>query len=126
MRRLSDSVVIAVLDAWARVGRVRSLYAVSCLYVALLILGALVRNPSESPITAAVLGSFIVYCFARPRGLTLFGIAALPGCVTFFVTELLGAPPWVGIALVPVALWLAWDEDKQHQPPARRHVRLQM
>ena len=39
------------------------------------------------------------------------------GCLTLFAHELVGAPRWVGIALVPLALWLAWSEDQQ-QPSA--------
>jgi hypothetical protein len=36
----------------------------------------------------------------------------MPGCTAFFAHELLGAPRWVGVALIPVALWMAWSEDQ--------------
>jgi hypothetical protein len=82
-------------------------------YVAALLLGLVLRNPGESLWWAATFVPFVIYCFARPGGLAIFGIATMPGCLTLFAQELLGAPRWVGIALVPLALWMAWSEDQQ-------------
>jgi hypothetical protein len=109
--------VIAVwerlLAAWTRVGQVRAVYAVAGLYLATLALGLTLRDPGESWLWVVTLAAFALYCFARRHGgMSIFAIATMPGCTAFFAHELLGAPRWVGVALIPVALWMAWSDDQ--------------
>lgn len=119
MRLFFDALVLGLvtvwerlLAAWDRVGQIRVLYAVAALYLATLVLALTLLDPGESWLWVVTLAVFAVYCSARGDGIHIFGIAWMPGCTAFFAHELLGAPRWVGVALIPVALWMAWSEDQ--------------
>ena len=79
-------------------------------FLAMLLLGLVVNEPGETLWPLVALAPFLFYCLARPGGWDVLGIALLPGCVTLVGHELLGLPVWIGIAVIPLALWLAWSD----------------
>jgi hypothetical protein len=109
-------------DWWWRFGEVRALPLISCVFALGLLLGLFnavgVRRDVAAWAVAlalvAALIAFIAYCLARPRGgWTVFGTASMPGAASSLLHAITGAPRWIGVLLVPLALLLIWDEDRR-------------
>lgn len=58
--------------------------------------------------------AFLAHCAARPLGVLGVGIVVMPGVVRSLLIDQFGAPNWIGLPLVPIALLLLWavDDDR--------------
>jgi hypothetical protein len=80
---------------------------------AIAILAALLLNRSSAlDVGLVLLGFLALYCIARPtHRWDVFGSACLPGVTANLLHDIAGAPRWVGVLLVPVALLVAAGVD---------------
>jgi hypothetical protein len=111
------------LDAWFAFGRLPALPVLAAFFALAAIGGLLLDTPVAETVLVAVLAAYVLYCLARPTGgWDAFAAASLPGCVSWLVNELFGVPRWLGVVLIPLALWLAWnlDRDAQASPGSPR------
>ena len=104
---------------WRRFGRLPTI-GVLCAWFALVAIVALGASPP-----GALLGSatalLILYCIARPRGgWDVFVIAVAPHAISSLLRSVAGTPRWVAVPLIPVALLIAWHEERESLLSASR------
>jgi hypothetical protein len=108
-------------NVWLRVGAIPALGVVGSFF-GLVLLAALVLEGSTAAWVGGTLFAFlVVYCLARPRGgWDVFATAAAPGAASTLLHDIAGTPRWLGLFLIPVALLLAWGEDRPAHSTERR------
>lgn len=81
-------------------------------FFALLVGAQALPDTAAATVGIVLFAVLVVYCVARPNGgFDTFLIAGVPGGTTALLHDLAGMPTWVGLAFIPVALWLARDLD---------------
>lgn len=94
---------------------------------ALLAVAALTLDDAKT--TGVAVGLFavlVLYCLARTSGRReVFASATVPGAASTLLHDIAGTPRWIGYALIPLALFMAWDADREARPGviARRTAR---
>jgi hypothetical protein len=97
---------------WRRFGRLPSVGVLSAVFA--LIGLAWLAAPARTALLASATTLLVLYCLARPRGgWDAFGSAILPGGVASLLHAVAGTPRWIGALLIPVALVVAWDDDRE-------------
>jgi hypothetical protein len=109
----------ALTELWRRFGETSAVAAVASLF-ALLAVAALALALDDSATTGVAVGLFavfVLYCLARPSGRReVFASATVPGAASTLLHDIAGTPRWIGFALIPLALFVAWDADREAGP----------
>jgi hypothetical protein len=108
-----------IRDDWRRFGQPPALPVVGSLYALALLAALVLDEPVTMAAGIALLAVLVLYCVARPRGgLDVFAITAAPGAAATLLHDIAGTPRWIGVFLIPVALYFVWAEDRD----ARREL----
>jgi hypothetical protein len=105
--------VRAVRDAWTRWGLLPAAVVVPAFFLVALAL-VLAFDDRVRAVGGLVLAAALVsYCVARPSGgWDLFWVVAIPNAAATIAHDVVGAPRWIGVVLVPFVLWEAWRMDR--------------
>jgi hypothetical protein len=103
---------MALVRVWWRFGALPALPVV-VLFFAVAAAAALLLDETTVGVVGGVLViALIAYCVARPaNGADLFFAVAAPGAIAQLAHEFLGAPRWLYLVLLPIALIGAWSAD---------------
>jgi hypothetical protein len=111
--------VRALTDLWRRFGETSALAAVASLFALLAVATLALDDAATTGVAVALFAVFVLYCLARPSGRwAVFASATVPGAASTLLHDIAGTPRWIGYALIPLALFMAWDADREARPGA--------
>jgi hypothetical protein len=106
-------VVETVSRIWSRAGSTPAFTAVGALFSVWVVVSQALDGDAAEVVGVVCFAVFVAYCVARPRGgFDVFLIACVPGATASLLHDLAHTPRWFGLVLVPLALVLAWHEDR--------------
>jgi hypothetical protein len=107
----------ALTDGWWKFGALPAFQVTVAVYVLAVIDVVLFSKPVAEGVGVGLFAVSVLYCLARDRaGWEVFGLMNLPGAVGGILSSV-GAPPWIGLVLVPVSLLGLWAVDRQAEAP---------
>lgn len=118
---------MAIRRAWSRFGALPALPFVVLFFVVTGVATLTTDQTTSTVVGVVLVALLLVYCVARPAGGTdLFLYVAAPNAGWQMAKDLFGAPYWVYLALLPIALIGAWnvdhpDEQDETVPPSSDH-----
>ncbi|WP_022926894.1 hypothetical protein [Patulibacter americanus] len=108
---------MALWRVWWRFGALPALAVVTLFFALAGAAALLLDEATAGVIGGALFAGFVAYCVARPaQGWDVFSAAAAPNAFTYMAHELLGAPPWLFLVLLPIALVWVWSIDRDGDP----------
>jgi hypothetical protein len=99
---------VAILRVWPRFAALPAFPVVVAFFVLAVPAAAL----GVEGAAFVVLAVFVAYCAARPTGgWDVFTVVAAPNALAQIAHDLVGAPRWLSLVLLPIALIAAWSID---------------
>jgi hypothetical protein len=107
----------AVQETWWRFGALPAVAVLLSLFAVASLAGLMLDEPTTTAVCIGAVAALALYCFARPGGgWAVFSSAAAPGAASTLLHDIVGTPRWVGAFLIPIAVYLAWQEDREGLP----------
>ena len=105
------------VERWRRLGALRAVAVVAAAYAVLFPVTLLLDNPARRIAGAILFALLVAHCLARPAGgWRVFFLAGLPCATCTLLDDIIALPRETGLALLPLALMLAWYEDHPDEP----------
>ena len=102
----------ALAERWRGLGALRAVPVVVDTYAVLFPVTLLLDSPARRIAGAVLFAVLVAHCLARPAGgWRVFFLAGLPCATCTILDDILALPRETGLAVLPLALILAWYED---------------